>query len=85
MVTPADSTYLIIMYQGIWCLSTNKDSKKRFRLCYFISLFSIRFFTTSGSARVLVSPKLSISFIAIFLKIRRIILPDLVFGNPDAH
>ena len=45
-------------------------------------LFSIKSFTTEGSAKVEVSPKFSNSFDAIFLKILLIIFPDLVFGKP---
>ena len=41
--------------------------------------------TTAGSARVLVSPRLSSSFAAILRRIRRMILPDRVFGKPGAH
>ena len=37
---------------------------------------------TFGSAKVDVSPSSSTSFAAIFLKIRRIIFPDLVLGSP---
>ena len=39
---------------------------------------------TDSSARVLVSPRLE-SPTAIFFKIRRMILPDLVFGRPGAY
>ena len=38
--------------------------------------------TTSGFNNVEVSPRLEISLLATFLKILRIILPDLVLGNP---
>ena len=41
--------------------------------------------TTLGSASVVVSPKLSGSLAAIFLKILLIIFPDLVLGNPGAN
>ena len=40
---------------------------------------------TFGSAKVDVSPSSSTSFAAIFLKIRRIIFPDLVLGRPGAY
>ena len=41
--------------------------------------------TTAGSSKVEVSPKLLVSPSAIFLKIRRIILPERVFGKPDTN
>lgn len=41
--------------------------------------------TISGFNKVEVSPKLLKSPSAIFLRIRRIIFPDLVFGNPDTN
>ena len=37
---------------------------------------------TDGSAKVDVSPSSSYLFAAIFLKIRRMILPERVLGNP---
>ena len=49
---------------------------------YLFFLFSIKSFTTDGSASVDVSPKLSKSLEAIFLRILLIILPDRVFGKP---
>ena len=50
--------------------------------CYYLfCLFLIKLSTTDGSANVEVSPKFSKSFEAIFLKIRLIIFPDLVFGR----
>ncbi len=49
---------------------------------YLFFLFLIKLFTTDGSASVEVSPKLSKSLEAIFLKILLIIFPDLVFGKP---
>ena len=52
-------------------------------VCYYLfCLLLIKLSTTDGSANVEVSPKFSKSFEAIFLKIRLIIFPDLVFGNP---
>jgi len=39
--------------------------------------------TTEESAKVDISPKLSKSFAAILRKMRRIIFPDRVFGNPE--
>src|SRR5690606_3323934 len=41
--------------------------------------------TTDGSARVLVSPSWSGAFSAILRRIRRMILPERVFGRPGAH
>ena len=49
---------------------------------YLFFLFSIKLFTTDGSASVDVSPKLSKSLEAIFLRILLIIFPDRVFGKP---
>ena len=49
---------------------------------YIFCLSSIKLSTTDGSANVEVSPKFSKSFEAIFLRIRLIIFPDLVFGRP---
>ena len=45
----------------------------------------LEFSTTEGSANVLVSPSESSSFSAILRKIRRMILPERVLGNPGAH
>jgi len=47
--------------------------------------FSINSSTTEGSARVLVSPKVSSSLAATLRNIRRMIFPERVFGNPGAH
>jgi hypothetical protein len=47
-------------------------------------IFVMRASTTVGSAKVLVSPIVLISPLAIFLKIRRIIFPLLVRGRPGA-
>ena len=44
--------------------------------------FSMMSSTTEGSNNVVVSPKLEVSPSATFLKILRIIFPDLVLGNP---
>src|SRR3546814_6676020 len=41
--------------------------------------------TTVGSASVLVSPRAEYSFSAILRRIRRMILPERVFGRPGAH
>ena len=41
--------------------------------------------TTLGSASVLVSPRLSSSLVATLRRMRRMILPDRVFGRPGAH
>ncbi|KMQ53429.1 hypothetical protein ACS96_28575 [Pseudomonas aeruginosa] len=41
--------------------------------------------TTPGSARVEVSPRLSSSLQAILRRIRRMILPERVFGRLGAH
>ena len=46
---------------------------------------SMRFWTTAGSASVEMSPKLSSSFAAILRRMRRMILPDRVFGKQGAH
>ena len=47
--------------------------------------FSIRSSTTDGSARVEVSPRAPKSFSAILRRMRRMILPERVFGRPGAH
>lgn len=52
---------------------------------YRFFLFSIKFSTTDGSAKVEVSPRLSISLAATLRKIRRMILPERVLGKPGAH
>src|SRR6185312_15591953 len=54
------------------------------RHCY-PTRFSTRSVTTPGSAKVDVSPRLSVSFAAILRRIRRMILPLRVFGSPGAH
>src|SRR3989344_2300447 len=51
----------------------------RFRRC------SIKPSTTVGSARVEVSPMFSSSLQAILRRMRRMILPERVFGRPGAH
>jgi len=64
-----------------------KASSQIFNLNY-ADLFwrlSIKSSTTPGSASVDVSPRLEKSSSAIFLKIRRMILPDRVFGKPGAN
>ena len=48
---------------------------------YLFCLWSIKSFTTEGSANVDVSPKSWYSLAAIFLKILLIILPERVFGS----
>ena len=45
----------------------------------------MRLSTTSGSARVEVSPMVSISSVAILRRIRRMILPERVFGSAGAQ
>mmetsp|Transcript_2388 Transcript_2388/g.3153 ORF Transcript_2388/g.3153 Transcript_2388/m.3153 type:complete len:243 (+) Transcript_2388:458-1186(+) len=50
-----------------------------------LARFSIRSSTTDGSARVEVSPREPKSFSAILRRMRRMILPDRVFGRPGAH
>ena len=52
---------------------------------FFYNLLSIILCTTSGFKSVDTSPKLSSSLCAILRKIRRIILPERVLGNPGAH
>src|SRR5437868_6076031 len=52
---------------------------------YWFRRLSIRPCTTLGSARVEVSPRLSSSLQAILRKIRRMILPERVFGKAGAH
>ena len=47
--------------------------------------FATRSATTAGSASVEVSPSCSCSFAAILRRIRRMILPERVFGSPGAH
>ena len=47
--------------------------------------FATRSATTAGSASVEVSPRCSCSFAAILRRIRRMILPERVFGSPGAH
>ena len=64
-----------------------KASSQIFNLNY-ADLFwrlSIKSSTTPGSASVDVSPRLEKSSSAIFLKIRRMILPDRVLGKPGAN
>ena len=51
----------------------------------YLTLFATSSSTTAGSASVLVSPSPSTSFAAILRKIRRMILPERVFGRPGAH
>src|SRR5262245_40749101 len=51
---------------------------------HFIRFFT-RSSTTAGSARVLVSPRLETSFSAILRRMRRMILPERVFGSPGAN
>jgi hypothetical protein len=51
----------------------------------FAGRLEIKSSTTDGSASVEVSPMLSISLSAILRNIRRIILPERVFGSPGAH
>ena len=41
--------------------------------------------TTSGFNKVLISPKFEVSLLAILRRIRRIILPERVFGSPDVN
>jgi len=48
-------------------------------------LFFTKSSTTEGSASVLVSPRLEISFSAILRKMRRMILPERVLGRPGAN
>ena len=48
-----------------------------------LDIFSIRTSTTVGSARVDVSPRASISPLATFRRMRRMIFPDRVRGNAD--
>ena len=52
---------------------------------HLFSRLSIRLSTTVGSASVEVSPSASISLAAILRRMRRMILPDRVFGSPGAH
>ena len=52
---------------------------------YLFSRLSISSSTTDGSARVEVSPISSRSLAATLRRIRRIILPERVFGSPGAH
>jgi len=49
----------------------------------FFSFTSVS--TTPGSASVVISPSASNSSAAIFLKMRRMIFPDRVFGSPGAQ
>ncbi len=56
------------------------------RYATFMPLWvSIKCCTTPGSAKVEMSPKPSYSPVAILRKIRRMILPERVFGKPGAH
>ena len=55
------------------------------RVPHYSTRFCTSSITTSGSASVEVSPKLSVSFAAILRRIRRMILPLRVFGRPGAH
>ena len=47
--------------------------------------FATRSVTTAGSASVEMSPRCSCSSAAILRRIRRMILPERVFGSPGAH
>ena len=51
----------------------------------YSGLFSMRIFTTSGSAKVEVSPMESVSFAAILRRIRRMIFPERVLGSASAQ
>src|SRR5581483_8998188 len=53
-------------------------SQADFRFCRLLT----RSLTTEGSASVEVSPRLPYSSSAIFLRMRRMILPERVFGRP---
>ena len=55
------------------------------RVGYSFCRFLTRSSTTAGSANVVVSPRFSSSFAAILRRMRRMILPERVFGNPGAH
>ncbi len=55
------------------------------RADYCFCRFLTRSSTTAGSASVVVSPRFSSSFAAILRRMRRMILPERVFGNPGAH
>lgn len=52
---------------------------------FYLSARAISWSTTAGSARVLMSPSSSSCLDAIFLRIRLIIFPLLVFGSPGAQ
>jgi len=54
-------------------------------LTYLLARLLIKSSTTVGSANVEVSPNVLISLAAILRKIRRMILPERVFGRPGAH
>ena len=56
-----------------------KPAAKRYKAPLIISS------THSGFNKVEISPNLSVSLQAIFLKILRMILPDLVFGKPSVN
>ena len=59
--------------------------KAKMIVFYLFWRFSIRSSTTAGSARVDVSPREVKSFSPILRKMRRMILPERVFGRPGAH
>ena len=61
------------------------DGAPPYAKLFYCCRLATRFSTTEGSANVLVSPSEPSSFSAILRKMRRIILPERVFGNPGAH
>ncbi len=62
-----------------------EDDEQPERQVHRLARFSIRSSTTLGSARVLVSPRPSVSLAAILRRMRRMILPERVLGSPGDH
>ena len=78
-------------WQDKLCLLTKKVGANNYSPRLFVfhivnyNAFSTISSTTNGSSNVEVSPKLVISPSAILRKIRRMILPERVFGKPETN
>jgi|GEM_PF-3554735 len=66
----------------MWKTTVHNSEKM---VCYLFSLFATRSSTTPGSASVDVSPRLLCSLAAILRRMRRMILPERVFGRAGAN
>ena len=64
-----------IVYENVVCYSSGN----------LLACSEVSTSTIDGSARVEMSPNWSLSLSQIFLKIRLIIFPDLVFGRPGTN